>query len=125
MLELIMIIPLLTGIIAMFLPVRLGRGILVVTALLHLEHSVFIWLGKITPSLPQYFTVTNEGLLILLLTSFIFLFISIYAVSYMGETDITHEPIYIGCTLPFWPPCQWWRWPITSSSYGLPLRPPL
>lgn len=101
MLELTTIIPMLAGIMAMFLPVKLGRGVLVLTALLHLQLTIFGWMGKITPSLPKYFTVTNEGMLIMLVTSFIFLFISLYAVSYMSETDITHEPIYIGCTLLF------------------------
>ncbi len=101
MLEFICLIPLFTGIFAMYLPVRLGRGILVVTALLHLQLSVLGWLGKLTPAFKKYFAVTPEGMLILLVTSFIFLFISIYAVSYLKEAEITNEPMYIGCTLFF------------------------
>ncbi|MBA3007214.1 MAG: hydrogenase [Proteobacteria bacterium] len=101
MLEFTCLIPIFTGIIAMFLPVRFGRGILVVTALLHLQLTIMAWLGKITPGLPQYFSASPDGLLVLLVTSFIFLFISIYAVSYMSETEIQSEPIYIGCTLFF------------------------
>jgi len=101
MLEFTCLIPIFTGIIAMFLPVRFGRGILVVTALLHLQLTIMAWLGKITPALPQYFSASPDGLLVLLVTSFIFLFISIYAVSYMSETEIQSEPIYIGCTLFF------------------------
>ena len=101
MLELLILIPLHVGIIAMFLPARLGRGLLVVTALLHLQLSVFAWMGKLTPQLPDYFAVTNEGILVLLVTSFVFLFISLYAVSYMNETEISSEPIYNGCTLLF------------------------
>ena len=85
----------------MFLPARLGRGLLVVTALLHLQLTILAWLGKVVPSLPKYFSVTNEGMLILLVTSFVFLFISLYAVSYMKEAEITSEPIYNGCTLFF------------------------
>lgn len=101
MLELTIIIPFLAGIIAMFVPVRLGRGILVLTALLHLLLTVLGWSGKLAPALPQYFSVTNEGMLILLVTSFVFLFISIYAISYMSEAEISSESIYIGCTLFF------------------------
>ncbi|MCB2180930.1 MAG: hydrogenase [Desulfobulbaceae bacterium] len=101
MLEFACLIPLFTGIFAMFLPVKLGRMILVVTAFLHLQLSIFGWMGKITPGLTRYFSATPEGLLVLLVTSFIFLFISIYAVSYMSEADISSEPIYIGCTLFF------------------------
>ncbi len=101
MLELSTLIPLVTGIITMFLPVRLGRVILVMTALFHLLFTILGWMGKMTPAFPQYFSVTNEGMLILLVTSFIFLFISLYAVSYMSETEISSEPIYTGCTLLF------------------------
>lgn len=101
MLEFTCLIPIFTGVFAMFLPVRFGRGILVVTALLHLQLTIMAWLGKVTPGLPQYFSASPDGLLVLLVTSFIFLFISIYAVSYMSETEMTSEPIYIGCTLFF------------------------
>lgn len=101
MLEFTCLFPLFTGIIAVFLPVKLGRGILLVTALLHLQLSVLAWMGKVTPGLDKYFAVTPEGLLVLLVTSFIFLFISVYAVFYMRETEMSSEPIYIGCTLFF------------------------
>ncbi len=101
MLEFTCLIPLFTGIFAMFLPVKLGRGILIVTAFLHLQLAVLGWLGKLTPGLEGYFAASPEGLLVLLVTSFIFLFISIYAVSYMSETEMASEPIYIGCTLFF------------------------
>lgn len=101
MLEIIILIPLLTGAFAMFLPARMGRGVLVVTALLHLQLTIMAWMGKIVPSFPEYFVVTNEGMLILLVTSFVFLFISLYAISYMKEAEITSEPIYNGCTLFF------------------------
>ena len=85
----------------MFLPVRFGRGILVVTALLHLQLTIMAWMGKVTPGLPQYFAASPDGLLVLLITSFVFFLVSIYAVSYMSETEMTSEPIYIGCTLFF------------------------
>jgi hydrogenase-4 component F len=101
MLEFICLIPLFTGIIAMFLPVSIGRVILVVTALLHLQLTVMAWIGKVKPGLPSYFSTSPDGLLVLLVTSFIFLAISIYAVSYLSETEMTSEPIYIGCTLFF------------------------
>lgn len=101
MLEFTCLIPMFTGIIAMFLPVRFGRGILVVTSLLHLQITILAWLGKVTPALPRYFSASPDGLLVLLVTSFIFLFISLYAVSYMSETEMANEPIYIGCTLFF------------------------
>jgi hydrogenase-4 component F len=101
MLEFTCLIPLFTGVFAMFLPVKFGRGILVVTALLHLQLTIMAWMGKVTPGLPDYFAASPEGLLVLLVTSFVFLLVSIYAVSYMKETEMTSEPIYIGSTLFF------------------------
>ena len=105
MLEFVCLIPLFTGILAMFMPASVGRVILVVTAVLHLQISILGWFGKLTPALDRYFSVTPEGMLVLLVTSFIFLFISIYAVSYMREDmrqlDGSSEPIFIGCMLLF------------------------
>lgn len=101
MLEFTCLIPLFTGIMAMFLPVKLGRGILLVTAFLHLQLTILAWLGKVEPGLSQYFAATPDGLLVLLVTSFVFFCISIYAVSYIKETGITSEPIYLGCTMFF------------------------
>ncbi len=101
MLEFTCLIPLFTGIMAMFLPVKLGRKILVLTAFLHLQLTIMAWLGKVEPGLPKYFAATPDGLLVLLVTSFVFFFISVYATSYMKETEISSEPIYYGCTMFF------------------------
>lgn len=101
MLEFTFLIPLFTGLMAMFLPVKFGRVILVVTAFLHLQLTIMAWLGKVTPGLPKYFAATPDGLLVLLVTSFVFFFISIYAISYMKEVEISSEPIYLGCTMFF------------------------
>ena len=101
MLETVVLIPLVAGIFAMFMPVRLGRGLLILVAVMHLQISLLAWSGKLTPALPGYFALTPAGLLVLLVTSFIFLFISFYAISYMEVTELASEPIYIGCTLLF------------------------
>jgi len=101
MLELTILLPLFAGVISMFLPVKPGRIILVVTAALHLQLISLAWFGKVPPILPDYFSVTPEGMLVLLVTSFIFFFISLYAVSYMRVTKLSSEPLYIGCTLLF------------------------
>ncbi|MCI5223762.1 MAG: hydrogenase, partial [Candidatus Electrothrix sp. AR4] len=101
MLELTIIIPLFAGGVIMFFPVQLGRKIMVATGLIHLLLSLSAVLGQATPCVSKYFTATPEGLLILLVTSFIFFFISIYAVSYMEEVEISSESIYLGCTMLF------------------------
>ena len=101
MLELTILIPLLAGGLIMFFPVHLGRRIMTATGLVHLVLSISALLGNQAPAASGYFTATPEGLLVLLVTSFIFFFISIYAVSYMQEVEISSEPIYLGCTMLF------------------------
>ena len=101
MLEFIFLLPILLGGTAMFLPVMLGRGILIVTALLHLQLTVMGWMGKLSPYFPEYFNSSPEGMLVLLVTSFIFLFIAVYAISYMNETEMQSEHIFISCMLMF------------------------
>lgn len=101
MFELVFILPVLTGIIALFLPVQLSRGVLLVSALLHLQIIAMGWLGKLNLASTSYFSISPEGMLILLVTSFVFLFVSIYAVSYMKESKMKNEPIFIGCMLFF------------------------
>jgi len=63
--------------------------------------TVLGWLGKLSPVFGNYFKVTPEGMLVLLVTSFIFALISIYAVSYISETTLKNEPIFICCMLLF------------------------
>lgn len=101
MLEFIFLLPILLGGTAMFLPVMLGRGILIVAALLHLQLTVMGWMGKLSPYFPEYFNSSPEGMLVLLVTSFIFLFIAVYAISYMNETEMQSEHIFISCMLMF------------------------
>ena len=101
MIEYVFILPMLGGLLAMVLPANLGRGVLVISAFLHLQLTVFGWLGKLTPAFVNYFRITPEGMLVLLVTSFIFALISIYAVSYISETGLKNERIFICCMLLF------------------------
>ena len=74
---------------------------LVVTALLHLQMTILNWLNPFTPIFPGFFGSAPAGLLVLLVTSFIFVFISLYAVFYMQEQEMQSESIFIGCMLLF------------------------
>jgi hydrogenase-4 component F len=97
MLEFVFILPLLTGLFTLFLPVKLGRIMLVAVALLHLQLTVLCWLQAPTPDFPNYFGNDSAGMLVLLVTSFIFVFIAPYSVFYMREQEMQSEPIFIGC----------------------------
>jgi len=101
MIEFIFILPLATGLTALALPATLGRILLLLTALLHIQLTVMSWLGKLTPAFPNYFSASPEGLLILMVTSFIFVCISTYSFSYMNETEMENKPIFICCMLLF------------------------
>jgi hydrogenase-4 component F len=101
MLEFIFLLPLATGLTSLALPATLGRILLLVTALLHLQLTVMSWIGGLTPTFTNYFRASPEGLLILLVTSFIFVCISVYSFSYMKESKMENKPVFICCMLLF------------------------
>jgi len=101
MIEFIFLLPLATGLMALALPATLGRILLLITALLHLQLTIMSWMGSLTPVFTSYFSTSPEGLLILMVTSFIFVCISLYSFSYMKESEMENKPIFICCMLLF------------------------
>lgn len=101
MLELVFLAPFLAGVAAMLLPAAFGRVLLILAALAHLLLTGAGWLRITVPKFAAYFQVTPEGMLVLLVTSFIFLFIAVYSVGYLNETKMRHERVFIGCMLLF------------------------
>ena len=78
MVEIVILTPLLTGVIAFFLPKAAGRLLLVLTGCAHLLLSLLIWARRPDAFFDAYFAVTPEGLLSLLVISLLFFLISIY-----------------------------------------------
>lgn len=101
MLELIFILPFLLGIAAIFVPPSMGRVLLVGTAVAHLVLTAMAWMGSLTPTFPYLFSSSPEGLLILLVTSFVFLCVSIYAFSYTEESGMENKPVFNCCMMLF------------------------
>jgi hydrogenase-4 component F len=101
MIEYLFILPVIAGLFALFLPAVMGRGVLVLVALAHLCLTLLGWMGKLTPLYGNFFRVTSAGMLVLLVTSFIFTFISIYAVAYVSESKLQKERVFISCMLLF------------------------
>jgi len=101
MLELIFLLPMLTGVISLVVPAYLGRGVVVVTALLHFQLTIMAWLGYLPVYADKFFAETPEGMLVLLVTSFIFLCISCYSIRYMKETGLSDTTVFPGCMLLF------------------------
>jgi len=101
MVEIVFIVPFITGLIAFFLPKATGRQLLVATGAIHLLLSLFLWHDRPEPFLEGYFAVTPEGLLSLLVISLLFFLISIYTTAYLKESAIKSEKIFSGSMLLF------------------------
>jgi len=101
MLELIFLLPFAAGIAAFILPTVFGRVLLLATAIGHLTLGVLGWTGRLTPLFEHFFGASPEGLLILMVTSFIFTCIAIYAFSYAKESELGAERVFSGCMLFF------------------------
>lgn len=101
MIELIFMLPLVAGLTALVLPAGMGRVLLIITALFHLQLTVMGWMTRLVPRFPEFFSASPEGLLILLVTSFIFVCISIYSFSYIEETEVENKPVFNCCMMLF------------------------
>ncbi|GAB6096538.1 proton-conducting transporter membrane subunit [Desulfatiferula olefinivorans] len=101
MVELIFLIPFVTGLIAFFVSRNYGRLLLVMTGLAHLVLSVLLWAVRPAAQFPDYFAVSPEGLLSLIVISLLFFLISIYSASYLKVAEIHSERMFTGCMLLF------------------------
>ncbi|MCK4767591.1 MAG: hydrogenase, partial [Desulfobacula sp.] len=101
MVEIIFLTPFITGIIAFFLPKAISRQLLVGTGAIHLFLSLLLWKNRPEAIFENYFAVTPEGLLSLLVISLLFFLISIYTVAYLKESDIQKENIFTGSMILF------------------------
>ena len=101
MVELVFLTPFITGMIAFFLPGAAGRRLLVATGVVHFFLSIFLWSNRPVAVFDRYFAVTPEGLLSLLVISFLFILISIHTIAYLKESPIQKENIFTGAMLLF------------------------
>jgi hydrogenase-4 component F len=101
MLEVVFCLPLAVGLIAFFLPANMGRVVLVAGALFQLQLALLAWLAPFEPLMPSYFGRAPVGMLVLVVTAFIFVFIAVYSVLYMRELEMGNEPMFIGSMLLF------------------------
>ena len=101
MIEYVFLLPLVAGLVALALPVGIGRILLLITGLMHFQLTLMTWMGKFSQGFPQFFSTSPEGLLILLVTSFIFVCISVYTFSYIEETEVDNKPVFNGCLMLF------------------------
>lgn len=101
MLEFIIILPFVAGAISFFTPSVVGRAIVVCTGILELILSCLaMWTNKVQPA-SVYFSVSPEGTYVLVITIFLFLVVGLYSVSYLAETAMSREPIFLASFLFF------------------------
>ncbi len=101
MVEIVFLAPFIAGIFAFFLPKAMGRTLLVGTGAIHLILSLLLWKNRPEAIFNNYFAVTPEGLLSLLVISLLFFLISIYTVGYLKESEIESENIFTGFMILF------------------------
>ncbi|BBO80382.1 hydrogenase [Desulfosarcina ovata subsp. sediminis] len=101
MLEIIFLIPFVTGAAAFFLPRAIGRTLLVLTGAIHLLFSLFVWVSQPAARFPEYFAIAPEGLLSLLVISLLFFLIAIYTIGYLKASAVQRENIFTGSMLLF------------------------
>jgi hydrogenase-4 component F len=101
MVEIVFLIPLLTGLAAFILPRTSGRPLLVLTGVVHLILSLYLWIQRPQALFEIYFSVTPEGILSLMVISLLFFLIAIYTTGYLRNTDIRSERVFTGSMLLF------------------------
>lgn len=101
MVELIILVSFIAGGLAFFIPRIYGRLLLVVTGVIHLSLSVFLWVVRPEALFKAYFAVTPEGMLSLIVISLLFFLVSIYSTSYLKMAEIESERMFIGSMLLF------------------------
>lgn len=101
MVELIFLIPFITGLVAFFIPHAFRRKLLMLTGAIHLVMSVMLWINRPPAIFSAYFAVTPEGLLSLIVVSLLFFLISVYSAAYLERAEIQSERIFTGSMLLF------------------------
>jgi len=101
MVEIVFLTPFIAGLVALFLPKLIGRSLLVLTGAAHLTLSFMLWRNQPQAIFDQYFAVTPEGMLSLLVISLLFFLISIYTVGFLKESQIQSESLFTGAMLVF------------------------
>jgi hydrogenase-4 component F len=92
MLAAIILVPVLLGITAFFLPLRqLRRYLLVAGGAAHLIMVVSMFVSEPSPLLAGWLMLDRLGLFFLAILSLLFLFTSIYSLDYLAKTAAEHE----------------------------------
>ncbi|BBE31509.1 hydrogenase [Tepiditoga spiralis] len=92
MIELIVIVPFIIGILIFF--VKESKILLPITGIIHFTLTMLSWGGFLKPMFNKYVFLSSDGMIVLLITSFLFLIISFYTVFYLKEVKYENEKIF-------------------------------
>ena len=100
MFEQIYLFPIVLGLMAFMLPPIAGRFLMALSGTFHLGLVVdTLFIESPPPS--DFFRITPESQLVLLVTAFLFLAITVYTLSYLDHAEMANESIFSGCMLLF------------------------
>lgn len=98
--EIIVLIPVLAGLLALFIDPQRGKIILPIAGIMHFVASIMSCAGSLKILFPNYVAFSPEGGIVLLLTSFLFLMISFYSLSYLKYME-GNRKIFVSAMLFF------------------------
>ena len=101
MVEIIFLVPFIAALAVFFIPAAAGRMLLILTGVIHLILTVMVWATRPAAMFPDYFAVSPEGLLSLIVISLLFFLISIYTAEYLKQSHIQYENIFTGSMMLF------------------------
>ncbi|MBF0101559.1 MAG: hydrogenase [Desulfobacterales bacterium] len=101
MVESIIGLPLLAGIVAYSLPKKIGQWVVLCTGILHLVLTCLLWHFQSTPLFYPYLAITSEGLIVLLITSCLFVLTASYMISFMAIVDVPSTSVFTAAMLCF------------------------
>ncbi|MBF0452293.1 MAG: hydrogenase [Candidatus Magnetomorum sp.] len=95
MVEALFVVPFLSGILSLYFNENHRKILLMVISIIHLFLSLMLWFTHPQPWFESYFKLSPEGLLVLLITSFLFLLITVYTVNYFKASDMQGKRLFI------------------------------
>jgi hydrogenase-4 component F len=101
MLEYLLLVPFIAGVLAFILPAKINRFLLIIAGTWNLGFSIYVWIARPEAFFHEYFKLSPEGLLVLVVISFLFFMVSLYSVSYLEVTRLSNKSVYTGSMLLF------------------------
>jgi hydrogenase-4 component F len=94
MVESLFVFPFLSGIFSVLFSEYHRKMVLMITSLIHLLLTLMLWINHPQAVFDSYFKLSPEGLLVLLITSFLFLLIAFYTIHYFKAYGVQDKRLF-------------------------------